>query len=152
MRENKQHKIEVHVAAICFNDKNEVLVLKRAQNRKLYPGLWECGGGQVEIGESFEKAIIRQMKEEAGIIINPIKPFGTYKIDIPDNPQKKIPGIKFVCKLLKYYNTRKPKLSKEHTKYKWLGIHQINGLTFIPNIKKDIKTAHQLLTGLSTNK
>lgn len=144
MRENKQHKIEVHVAGICFNDKDEVLLLKRTQNRKLYPGLWECGGGQVEIGENFEKAITRQMREEAGVMIKSIKLIGVYEINIPKDPQKKIPGIKFACKLKGYVNN-KPQISPEHDDWRWQPINQLKEFKFIPGIKKDIKIAYQFI-------
>ena len=59
MREEDLSKIEVHVACICFNEGN-VLVLKRSSNREFYPNLWECGGGHVRANESFDEAIIRK--------------------------------------------------------------------------------------------
>ena len=57
MREDKNYQIEVHVAGMCFKD-DCVLAVKRSPNRRLYPGLWECSGGQVHPGESFEDAAI----------------------------------------------------------------------------------------------
>lgn len=96
MREYKTHKIEVHVAGICIHE-NKVLIAKRSPERKLYPELWEYSGGQVEAGENFEEAVIRQMKEEFGIIVKPVKVIGTYEISNPASEQKKIPGIRFIC-------------------------------------------------------
>lgn len=145
MRENKQHTIEVHVAGICFNSKNEVLLLKRSQTRKLYPGFWECGGGQVYNGENFEEAIIRQIKEEASIIIKPLKVIGVYEINIPNDLQKKIPGIKFACKFLNYINNN-IQISSEHDDWRWQPINQLDEFKFIPGIKEDIKIAYQYIT------
>ena len=89
MREEKIHKLEVHVAGICFVG-NRVLVAKRTSSRKLYPNLWECGGGQVETGENFDDAVKRQLKQELGVIVKPIKVLGTYEILTQDSGQKKI--------------------------------------------------------------
>ena len=46
-RENGIHEIEVHVAALCFSEKNgktKLLIGKRAKNRQIFPDYWECGG------------------------------------------------------------------------------------------------------------
>jgi ADP-ribose pyrophosphatase YjhB (NUDIX family) len=88
MREDKIHKIEVHVGCICF-DGDKVLLLKRTDSRTLYHGLWECGGGQVWTGENFEDCITRELRDEAGVIAEVIGPVSKYTIPIPDNEQKK---------------------------------------------------------------
>lgn len=48
-------------------DKDKVLIVKRKKNEKGL--LWQFPGGEVEHNETFEKAIIREMKEETGINI-----------------------------------------------------------------------------------
>lgn len=143
MREEKIHKIEVHVAGICFN-RDKALIAKRNSLRKIYPNFWECGGGQVEDGENFEDAIKRQLKEELGIIVEPIKVFKTYEILIQDAKQKKIPGIKFICKIIKFVNGKEPQISEEHSKWRWQSIDKLDGLEFIPGLKEDIKTAYSI--------
>jgi len=67
MNKNSE-KIEVHVAGICFYE-GKVLVMKRSGNKRLYPGLWECGGGKVRMGETFEDSIIREIGEETNMIV-----------------------------------------------------------------------------------
>lgn len=52
------NKIEVHVGVISFY-KGKCLVLKRTDERRLYPGMWECGGDKVHPGETFESAVVR---------------------------------------------------------------------------------------------
>ncbi len=143
MREEKIHKIEVHVAGICFMD-DKVLIAKRAATRELYPGLWACGGGQVETGENFEEAVKRQLKEELGVIIEPIASFGTYEILTPDSEQKKIPGLRFACKVIGFVNGKEPQISKEHTEWKFLAIDKLAELEFIPGLKGEIKAAYSV--------
>lgn len=142
-REQQQHKIEVHVAGICFCETQndiEVLIVKRQNNRKIYPGKWECGGGQVRAGENFEQAINRQMKEELGIIIDRVLIFGTYEIETPELEQKKIPGIKFVCFWHSYVSGKEPVIDeKEHSEWKWQSINNLSEIDFIYNMERDIK-------------
>src|SRR3989344_3343154 len=116
IREKKVHKLEVHVAGVCFRD-NTVFTLKRSPTRKLYPDLWECGGGQVWMGENFEEAIVRQFEEETGMIVSPIKPFKAYEIMTLDE-QKKIPGLRFLCRFVRYADGKGPSISEEHTEWR----------------------------------
>ena len=125
MREENIHGIEVHVAGICFDGDN-VLVLKRSPTRRLYPNLWECGGGAVWPGENFEEALKREMKDEAGVIVEPIMSLKTYQIPVPDSEQKKIPGLRFVCKLVGFVNGKGLKISKEHTECKWISVDKLD--------------------------
>lgn len=140
MRDKNPNKIEVHVAGICFKN-NKVMILKRSKKEDLYPGLWECGGGQVNPGENFKEAIKRELKEEAGIFANPLKVLDVYKIEI-DEKQKVIPGVKFICKYMR--GSLKPGPDVE--KCKWVRREEIENFKFIPGVKKDIKYAYQTKT------
>ena len=76
-RGTKLNKNEYHlvVMAIMLNEKNEVLLTRRSNN-KIAGGLWECTAGSVLAGENSRNAIIREVKEEIGINVkvfgNPI--------------------------------------------------------------------------------
>jgi 8-oxo-dGTP diphosphatase len=64
------------VAAALVNDKNEVLVAQRPEGKRL-AGRWEFPGGKVEADESPEEALVREIREELGIELQPegIEPF-----------------------------------------------------------------------------
>lgn len=150
MRETKRHCIEVHVAGICLRETDfdiEVLIAKRRENKELYPGKWECGGGQVKAGETFEKAIKRKMKEELGVIVERVLVFGTYGIEVPNLEQKKIPGIKFICFFKNYVNDGNPQINPEaFSEWKWQSINNLSGIDFIPGIKEEILVAWEFYT------
>ena len=136
MREDFAHKIEVHVAGIVLNY-DKVLVAKRAENRTFFPGLWECGGGQVKPGENFEEAVKRQLKEELNVDVKVISVFKTYEIDALQLEQKKIPGLVFVCNFLE----GEPKITKEHSEWRFLREDELDSVEFIPGLKERILKA-----------
>jgi 8-oxo-dGTP diphosphatase len=144
MREERRFEIEVHAAAVCVRKEGdyEVLVGRRSPKRKLYPGLWECGGGQVNPGENFEEAVVRQVREELGTIVEVIAPIGVYEILTPDLPQKKIPGVKFLCEVKGYVNGKGPEIDRnEFTEWRWITPDETAGMDFIPGIPDEIKMA-----------
>ena len=135
-REDVLHKIEVHVAGLCFEKHKNVwrcLIGLRAHDRALYPDLWECGGGQVHAGESFEEALLRQMSEEFDIDVNILFPLSPYSIKTEEGL---IPGIKFVCALRE--NQKVQCDGREIVKSAWITEADIEKYDFISGIKEDI--------------
>ncbi len=57
------------VAAALINEVHEILVQKRPEGKAL-AGLWEFPGGKVEPGESPEEALVREIREELGVVID----------------------------------------------------------------------------------
>lgn len=58
------------VAAALLDGERRVLVQRRPEG-KSFAGLWEFPGGKVESGESPEHALVRELAEELGIVIDP---------------------------------------------------------------------------------
>jgi 8-oxo-dGTP pyrophosphatase MutT (NUDIX family) len=55
------------VVAIIRNQAGQVLFLVRADN-----GLWDLPGGAIDPGETPAQAIVREVREETGLIVEPI--------------------------------------------------------------------------------
>ena len=64
----------VHVVAGVIRDaRGRILLARRTEGRDL-AGLWEFPGGKVEAGESPEQALVRELREELGIEVEPGEP------------------------------------------------------------------------------
>lgn len=49
------------------NEKGEFLLQKRSMEAYIYPGVWDCSGGHVDVGESYVQAGVREVEEELGV-------------------------------------------------------------------------------------
>ncbi len=61
------------VGAAIFNHENQLLLQKRKDGE-----LWGFPGGIMELGESFEEAIIREVREETGLLVSVSNLIGIY--------------------------------------------------------------------------
>ena len=69
----KATEIRPGVAAILYSTDGQILLQRRSDN-----GLWGLPGGSVEIGESVRDAIVREVREETGLIAEAIRLIGVY--------------------------------------------------------------------------
>jgi ADP-ribose pyrophosphatase YjhB (NUDIX family) len=67
-------KHSVSVAGIVVRDDGRVLVIKRDDN-----GHWEAPGGVLELDESFEAGVQREVLEETGLQVTVERLTGVYK-------------------------------------------------------------------------
>ncbi len=59
----------VHVAAaLIFDDHNRLIITRRPEGKHL-AGLWEFPGGRIEAGETPQRALVREIKEELNLEI-----------------------------------------------------------------------------------
>ncbi len=59
---------KVDIRAVIFNDKKEILLVKEKGD-----GKWSLPGGWADIGQSPKETAIREVLEETGFIVKPIK-------------------------------------------------------------------------------
>lgn len=60
----------VYVAAGVLEQKDGSVFLVQRPHHKEMGGLWEIPGGKIEVGETPEEALIRELKEELGIQVS----------------------------------------------------------------------------------
>jgi 8-oxo-dGTP diphosphatase len=62
-------KIVLVAACALIDADGRVLIAQRPEGKPM-AGLWEFPGGKVERGERPEQTLIRELKEEVGIVVN----------------------------------------------------------------------------------
>ena len=65
--------IRAAVSAVIFDRRGRLLLQQRSDG-----GQWGLPGGSVEIGESVRDAIVREVREETGLIVAPRRLIGVY--------------------------------------------------------------------------
>jgi len=90
----KEEKVLID-AVLCFLVKdNQVLLARKA--KKIGAGCWSGYGGGIDDGETEIQSMIRELKEESGIIA---KEESLEKVAIIDFHNTKSDGEKFICKV-----------------------------------------------------
>ncbi len=65
--------IQLNFAAACIRDGDQVLLQLRADHHR-----WGFPGGGIELGESAEEAVIREAREETGLVVRIENLLGVY--------------------------------------------------------------------------
>ena len=102
--------------ALIIDNQNRLLAARRSNIMSL-PLKWELPGGKVELGESPEECLIREIKEELDIEIEINKNLIPSTHSYPTVTIKLIP---FICKQV----SGKIAL-KEHADFKWLNTNEL---------------------------
>lgn len=73
--------VEVAVGVLIRAD--SVFLLTSRPPGKAYCGYWEFPGGKLEVGESVQQALRRELHEELGILIESVEPWRVAVVDYP---------------------------------------------------------------------
>jgi len=71
-----------HIVNALFVRGGKVLLARRSAHRAAYAGLWSFPGGHQEAGETLAEALLREVREEVGVIPTTFRCLGT--IDDPN--------------------------------------------------------------------
>lgn len=113
--------IEV-VAAVIFGERR-VLCVQRAEHEKEYVSLkWEFPGGKVEVGESREEALVREIREELSVNIEVSEFLMTVEHTYPDFH---LTMHVFNCAL-----QSGEIILNEHVDMKWLFVEELGSLNW----------------------
>ncbi len=126
----------INVVAIIKN-KGKVLMLRRSIFNKVYQFRWQFPEGGIKFGESPEKALARELKEETGLKLKSARLLAVKPSTIRYFGQDlwHFMRIFYSCKV-----SGKIKLSKAHDQYKWASQKEMKKLKLVKSLTfKDIK-------------
>lgn len=114
----------VSVAAMVTNEKGEILLVKSPWRG------WEYPGGLIEPGETFQEALHREVREEAGVEIE-ITGF----VGICKNVERNIVNIDFTAR----YLSGELRTSEESTEVRWASQDEAFKLITFPLTRKRLQ-------------
>ncbi|MBQ9857770.1 MAG: NUDIX hydrolase [Oscillospiraceae bacterium] len=114
----------VSVAGLVTNNNGEILLIKSPKRG------WEYPGGMVEPGETFQEALLREVKEESGIDVEITGFIGLCK-----NIEKDVVNIDFACKAVGGQLTT----SDESSEVLWVKREDALGMITFPLTRKRLE-------------
>ncbi|KAB2786278.1 NUDIX domain-containing protein [Brucella anthropi] len=88
-----------------------VLLGRRSPDRRAYPNRWSFPGGHVEAGESFERALQREIQEELGLTLHSFSFFTSIEVANP--------AASFHLFTVSAWDGRPAIRDREHTELRW---------------------------------
>ena len=124
---------EPTVGALIFNKEGDILLLKSVK----WSNNYSIPGGHIEIGEKFEDALKREIKEETGLDIYDIKLISLLDsiFDKSFDREKHFIFIDFVCKT----DSDRVVLNHESQEYIWISIPESLKLALNPTTRRFIQ-------------
>lgn len=111
-------KHAVSVAGVVVNDAGQVLMIQRRDN-----GRWEAPGGVLELGETFEAGVRREVEEETGVCVAVDQLTGVYK-----NTVRGVVALVFRCRPL----SGELRTTDEAAVVRWVDPADVDSLTAPP--------------------
>jgi len=99
-------------SALIRDGAGSVLLLKRAADDPINPGKWDLPGGTLDPGETFDRALRREAREETGMLVTLRHVAGAGDLDLP---MKRIVYLVMACDA----DRTGVSLSPEHEDYTW---------------------------------
>ncbi|MDQ0777117.1 8-oxo-dGTP diphosphatase [Streptomyces aurantiacus] len=96
----------VSVTGIVLRDDGCLLAIKRMDD-----GTWVPPGGMLELGEGLERGVVREVLEETGVTVHPLRLTGVYK-----NISRRTVSIAFLCHVVE----GEPHVSDEASDVRWM--------------------------------
>ncbi len=127
--------INVVKALLIYFDQGTPFFLEliRSHKKIVAPGMGDLPGGKVDAGESLETALMREIKEETGIIVEVVHTIADYRWTHGGHTYHEHLYYAFV-------STQKVTLApEEHESYQWIPLAQIHASSLHSSIKNIVE-------------
>lgn len=138
---NYPDRPRVAVSAVIVRD-GEFLAVRRA--RPPMQGLFTLPGGGVEIGESLAEALLREVREETGLTIEPVALAGTREVIARDDTgrvQRHFVILAFAARWV----AGEPRLNEELAEARWMRPAALRDLSTTEGLAEIVAAAFERL-------
>lgn len=129
----------IEVVAAIIKKQDKIFITRRSYGE--FADMWEFPGGKIELGESREEALIREVKEELELDINNLEYLTTVDYDYPNFH---LTMHCFICEIcggelvLNAYNDAK-----------WVSLEELSTQKWVP---ADVEVVEKILNDFKINK
>jgi mutator protein MutT len=124
--DNQAYRFPVSVKGVLLRDARVVLLKnERAE--------WELPGGKLDVGESPESCVVREIAEELGLDVEAVSILDSWVYEI--TPEIRVLIVTYGCQ---ERARRPPTLSHEHKQLGWFSLHEVPELPMPEGYKQSI--------------
>jgi 8-oxo-dGTP diphosphatase len=132
------------VSAAIFRD-GRVLIVRRAQPPA--HGLYTLPGGGVELGETLEEAVVREVREETALDVEPVALAG-YRQAIVRDGDGRVERHFVILPFAARWRSGEVSLNEELAEWHWLMPAELDGLKTTDGLAQVIATAAERIATL----
>ena len=152
IKDKELHRVAL--TAIVYRSDMKFLIVRRALDKKVYPGKWTVPGGGLNVDDyinkpptsggdqwydALEDALRREVREETNVEMGKPK----YLCDVAFIQKNGTPVI--VLSYYASYVSGMVKLDEENIDYQWVSVDELGNYDLIPGIVDEIKTVYKLV-------
>lgn len=135
----EDYEVVFSAVGVLRDEMGRVLILKRSINDRSFPGKWSLPGGKVDAGETVEQAVIREVKEEAGLDVEIIRAIGVNE-SLLSTRNRKYVIYSFAVQIK---NKSDVQLSHEHEDYRWVFPQEARNLPLAGGVTEKLILSEQ---------
>ena len=129
----------IDVVAAIIKKQDKIFITRRSYGE--FADMWEFPGGKIELGESREEALIREVKEELELDINNLEYLTTVEYDYPNFH---LTMHCFICEIC-----GGELVLNAHNDAKWVSLEELSTQKWVP---ADVEVVEKILNDFKINK
>lgn len=137
-----QHSTNVVVVALIHDADNKIFIARRASSKSFHPGMFECIGGHLELNETPEEGLKREVYEEINTRIRVGKLIDAFTYT--DDGEFKV-ELSYLCE---FEDDQQPVLNPDdHSEALWIGSGEIEKFEKEDEETAALRKAFRILEG-----
>ena len=129
-----------------FVSNGAVLLGLRSPSKIVRPNCWDIIGGHAEHGEPLDDALVREVKEEAGVIASQFRLIAIFR---ERQPERYGGALHHVYAVTGWEGGNPSNRSNEHTELRWFSVREMRQLQNIADAQYDMFARLAMIDGLA---